>query len=530
LFFLKLLHASKEYPMFGFLKDLRSSPRRNRPAPGRPPGYRPFCEQLGGALFGASVGGRPLAWKPEVEALEARVVMSTANQIGATLNIVADPGTALAPRTILLRVNQINPTKLDVLDSGTLLGQFTISSITHVNVQVAGNDVLSVNDSNGFPFAPGTGISLFGSGATNKLSVVGSRAITGTELFVAGTATQNGKLELAGSTFGFTAAIPRVADELANADTLQVQSIAPAIELTGTDGVIETLSGLAGTGGGGNVLSFKGKAVVDMQVRGDNATATLLATASAQGLRSFVLDQFGKRDTVNIDATPTFAGITNGNTSIEDPGTQDVVNLRASSGPVNIFGTSSTTVVLGSNDTTLSKSVTSGINGSAFVDNVGVLNIEDEGNATTKENVTVTESTITGTGLFGPGGSLQYRSVIPGQLVPAIFTGQLANTYTVTTSGPFASYNAQGRFVLIEDNSTTAGLTVTVDVTAFSDLDLSLVSKDAAASSLFISAPSGSVINPFIPPTPNGFVQVFAPGAAHTTNVGYAGFGTVHHS
>ena len=179
---------------------------------------------------------------------------------------------------------------------------------------------------------------------------------------------------------------------------------------------------------------------------------------------------------------------------------------------MNIFGTSSTTAVLGSNDTTFSLSVTSGINGPVLVDNVGVLNIEDGGNVTTKENVKVTESTITGTGLFGLNGSVQYRSNIPGQLTPAIFTGQLANTYTVTTSGPFSSYNAQGRFVLIEDNSTTAGLNIQVDVTAFSDMDLSVVSKDPAASSLLISAPPGTGFNPFRMTSPNGFEQVLSAG------------------
>jgi hypothetical protein len=312
---------------------------------------------------------------------------------------------------------------------------------------------------------------------------------------------------------------------------VQVQTTAQTISLAGPNGVTETLSGLAGPGGGGNTFTFREKANVDLQLRGDNATASLNATLAAHGLQSFTVEQFGKNDTVNISATPSFAGIPTGGTFIDDPGQQDQVNLRASAGPVFIFGTSSTTVVLGSNDTDLSKSVTAGINGLVSVHNVGVLDIEDAGNVTTRENVTVTESTITGTGLFGPGGSLQYSSFFPGHLSPAIFTGQLANTYTVTTSSPVASFNGAGfPSILIQDNSTTAGLTVTVDLTAFSDLQLALVSKDAAASSLFISAPAGTLFSPFVPTTPEGFEQAFVPGASHSDGTFWNGFDSVHHS
>jgi hypothetical protein len=476
-------------------------------------------------------GRRPEQFRTRLqfERLEDRLVLSTATQFGSTLNIIADPGTATSARTILLQVDPVNPTKLDVKDGTTSLGQFAITSINQVHVQVAGNDVIEVNDSNGFPFAPGTNIALFGGGADNKLSVVGSRAVSGTELFDAGTATQNGLLSLAGSTFRFTGAVPRVADEVANAGSLQVQTTAPAVRLTGADGVIETLSGLAGTGGG-NILSFRGKANVDLQLRGNNETATLDATAAAQGLTSFTVEQFGGNDTVTINATPSFAGIPLGGTFVDNPGQQDLVNVRASSGPVNIFGTSSTTVILGSNATNFSQSVTSGINGLVSVANAGVLDIADGGNVTTKENVTVTESTVSGTGLFGAHGSVHYSSLTPGLLTPSIFTGQLSETYTVTTSQPGASFNSQGRAILISDASTTGGLSVHVLVNANSDLSLSLVSKDPAVSSLFISAPAGSGFNPFVMTHPTGFEQVFAPGALHSSSVFYNGFASVGHS
>jgi hypothetical protein len=67
-------------------------------------------------------------------------------------------------------------------------------------------------------------------------------------------------------------------------------------------------------------------------------------------------------------------------------------------GGVDIFGNSSTTVILGTNDPDFSKSVTSGINGLVAVRSARVLDIADGANVTTHEHVTVTESWITGTG------------------------------------------------------------------------------------------------------------------------------------
>jgi hypothetical protein len=420
---------------------------------------------------------------------------------------------------------------VDVKDSGTLLGQFSIASINTVNVNVAGNDAIRFDDSNGFPLAAGTSVSLSGTGSNNSLALQGSQAITGNDFFIAGTSTQNGLLSLGGSTFQFTGAIAKVTNDVPDSGSFQVQTTAPTVSLAGPNGVTETLSGLAGAGGGGNTLTFRDKANVDLQLRGSNETANLNATQAAQGLQSFTVEQFGTNDTVNINNTPSFAGIPFGGTYIDNPGQQDQVNLRANSGPVAIFGTSSTTVVLGSNDSDFSKSVTSGINGLVQVHNVGVLDIEDGGNTKTQEHVTVTESTIFGTGLFGPNGSLQYSSLTPGQLAPVIVTGQLHNTYTVAGSSPFASFNGAGNpSILIQDNSTTGGLSVTVDLTAATDLALSLVSKDPAASSLFISAPPGSFYLPFIMPTPEGFEQVSPPGALKASGVFYNGFDSAGHS
>jgi hypothetical protein len=486
---------------------------------------------------------RAFTCRPTLEGLEDRVTPSSATQVGSTLNIVADPGTTSATREILLQVDSTKPSKLDVKDSGTLLGQFTISSINHVNVQVAGNDVISVNDNNGFPFAPGTGIFLLGSGSNNKLAVVGNRSVAGTgvggESFVGGTSTQDGSLALFGPNvlFDFTGAISRVSDEVPDIQPLQVQTTAPNIDLTGTNGVIETLDGLASGTGGGNILSFSGKQSVELQLRADNENATLNATAAAKGLASFGVTQFGNGDFVDINATPTFAGIPSGGTYISNSGFDDHVNLAANSGLVSISGTFSTEVILGSgisrNATNFSKSVTSGINGLVQIHQVGTIDVEDAGNAKTKENVTVTESSITGTGLFGPNGSVQYQYTPEfqgDQESLFFFTGQLAETYTFTASSPTASFSP-GQ-INLTDNSSTGGLTVKADVDPFTRLSLSLSSSSPANSSLFVSAGSGANFNPSVMTAPNGFEDVTFPTVSGSTGgrVNYGGFDTVGHS
>jgi hypothetical protein len=454
------------------------------------------------------------------------MVPAVISQFGSTLDIVADPGTSTTPKTVLLQVDTVDPFRLDVIANG-LLTQFAIPSINHVNVQVAGNDLIEVNDGFGFPFAPGTNLSLFGSGANNQLSIVGSRAISGSESFVAGTSTQIGSLSLAGSTFHFSGAITNVADEVPDATPLIVLTTAgPNPYVTGSDGVTETITGL----GGGNNLIFSNKATVELQTEGSDQIVALSASAAARGLRSFYVVQTGTNDATQVDTTPSTGGTSSFvSTNISDYGQQEQVIVLANAGLLNIYGNASTTVNLGGSGALPSLSVTSGIDGLVSVQNVGALNIYDGGNATTQEKVTLTPTSITGTGLFGPNGSVQYSSSLLGGLKPQIYTGQLHETYTVTAPNT-SSFDAQGLYDKIEDDSTTGGLSVIVDVTAFTDLDLDLVSKAPAASSLFIAAPPDTYYNPFILTSPSGFVGVAPLGALHTTYISYTGFDTVGHS
>src|SRR6516165_4199558 len=94
---------------------------------------------------------RQIPIRPHLEALEDRLVLSTAHLTGTTLNITASPND-----TIVMREDPVTPGIIDVSDKSGSLGKFKISSIGNVNVSVAGNDTIEMDDTNGIPYAPGT--------------------------------------------------------------------------------------------------------------------------------------------------------------------------------------------------------------------------------------------------------------------------------------------------------------------------------------------------------------------------------------
>ena len=166
-------------------------------------------------------------------------------------------------------------------------------------------------------------------------------------------------------------------------------------------------------------------------------------------------------------------------------------------------------------------SVTSGINRDVSVIGAGKLFIEDGGNVKTPEQVKVTESTVSSSGLFGNNTVVvHYRSTFL-QLDP----GQLANSYVVAASLPGARFSSP---ILINDVHSNKVQNITVDVDSGSGLNLVLFDLNPAAAHLFISAPGGK-FNPLKPVTPNGKETVTFTGGL-TSTVTYFGFDGVGHS
>jgi hypothetical protein len=470
-----------------------------------------------------------------VEGLEDRMVLSTAMQTGSTLLVIADPGRNLgsigkAPSVAVIGspINQPRPITfqadrglLDVLDSGTLLGKFPISSIKSVNVSVAGLDAINVDDSNGFPFAAGTTISLFGSGS-NSLNLTGSRTITGGEAYAAGSGSRAGSLSLGGATFQFSGVIDSVTDTVKTTAPLVVSSSGQSlgVTLSGQNGVTQQLTGLAGSGGGGGTLTFSNKPLVTLELSGSGNYATLNATAAATGEKSFVVDLIGQNQALNINATPSGVDTT-GNV----PG--QTVELNANSGRVILDGNSSTLVNLGE----LHNQTTAGIQADVFINGAESVFVDDNNNFTTQEHVTVTESTISGTGLFGNNAVVVHYSGLASGFLDGltIATGQMANTYSVVGSHPGAAFGPAR--INIDDvlSSQGKGLNVLVAVDSGSGLNLGVKFwGNPAYASLFISAVNGTV-NPSAPTFESGTeTMTFAGGL--TSTVLYDGFDSVTHS
>jgi hypothetical protein len=497
-------------PFFKYLNRIRQSLHRPPQRPRRP---------------------QPFRTRPTVEALEDRLVMDAAFQIGHTLFIDASLA-GFVTRRITVEVDKGNPTKLDVFHQGpfppSLLGQFTIASINKVQATVAGNDAIIFDNSNGFPLAFGTSVFLGGSGGINQLVLQGNQAINTQEAYTAGFtdhsgAQRPGSLVLGGSIgvqFQFTSAISFVTDVLANSGVFNVNSAISqnVVTLNGFNGVTEQLDGLSNNDTGG-ALTFGGKGLVLFDIETNNAFINLDATAAAKGLKGFTVDVGGTNDTLNIFATPSTA-----QTEAVLFGQFDRVNLLKNSDVVSIFGfhDPTTSVLLGSNPFNFGTSVTSDIKADVFVSGVGKLQVVDSGNAKTSEIVKVTESTVSdtipGTGLFGNNGVvLHYSSTF---LI--LHPGQLANMYTVAPSHIGARFSSP---IFINDVASLLPQHIDVSVDPGSALNLTLLDTHPAVAHLFISAPGGT-LNPTKPTISNGKETVTFKGGL-TSTVTYFGFDDV---
>jgi hypothetical protein len=464
----------------------------------------------------------------QVEGLEDRTVLSTASLVGSTLVVNADPGilTIGLPghpgirhvRQITFQVDQAQPAKLDVLDDGHLLGRFAIGAIKSASVSVAGLDAVNIDDSRGLPFAAGTSISLFGSSSflkPNSFNLFGSRTVAGGETYVAGDGAQAGALSLGGSTYHFSSAIGSVSDRVKITAPLFVRSSGSDVTLSGLDGITQTLSGLGSAGG---ALAYSNKSLVELDVFA-SADVNLNATKGAAGEQFFVVVMHGRDSATFVNATPSTV-----TTNAVIAGDNSDVALRANAGRVSVNGISSSFVELGQVVPNLGFSLAF-IKANVSVSGVGHLIVADGGNHSTQEHVTVTESTVSGTGLFGSSAvKLTYANVANLELD----TGHLADTYSFVGSHPGARFGSQ---ITLNDGS-DVGLNVLVALDAGSGLVrldlLNTFSAHPAPASLFISAPGATFSHP-IPTLPAGIEDVFFAGGL-TSEVVYNGFTSVSHS
>jgi hypothetical protein len=449
----------------------------------------------------------------QVEGLEDRLVMTTAILSGSTLSI----GNIAPNHTVELESTGFSNgfRGLVVLDNGALVAnpsKLNISSITAVKIQVTGGDPVIVNDSNGMPFAAGTAVDLNGTGANNPLFLEGFRAVSGNETYVAGGMPQTpGTITMDNNiTFTLHSAIAQVWDLIPITGVLDVQTSGTAPQLT-SNGPYggQVLSGM-GVGGGDN-LHFAGKPAVYLETYAPNASIFLDAPDPG-GESSFTVDMHAAGETTTLDETPKNVQTV---ALVEPSATKANVAVWGNFGPVFIAGNSSTGVSVGYplNST---GTVTHGIEANVTVDGASSLVVNNIGDDSTDENVTVTDHTIGGTGLFGsPGVTLSYGGV--GQI--DLITGRLTDGFTVAPSSPNAVFTSN---IIISTDSLKA-FQVTVVVTAPSHLNLTLGDLHADIGVLVVNT-NGTL---GLPGTfPNGTIHVRFAGQAPSV-ISYNGFDKV---
>jgi hypothetical protein len=434
-----------------------------------------------------------------LEGLEDRLVMSTATLDPAhgILNVVVDQ-----PNEQITFTEGKQHGKLDVFDNkgNHFLGRFDIARVKSVDVFLTSDDSVIVSDSHGFPFAKGTTVSIAGNDSSNSLELSGSVTVKGDELYVVGgTPTTTSHLLLGGTDINFVNAIGTVTDSVKITGNFQVSTAGQHVTLTGANGT-QTLGDLGP--GGGSTMTYSHKATVDVEQFAANATVTLDTTVAAAGEKTFKLGLDGANDVAFIAATPTTV-----TTNVTVSGDSSIVNLEANAGAVSIHGISTTHVNLGQSTADGSGITTAGIQANVNVQGVGLLLLIDDGNTTTQENVKVTPTTISGTGLFGSTSTVVHAfakaSTIVGTgpigvNVPELQYSNIGKLQ-ILAGQKFEKYSVSGTNFTnpIEiDGSAQGGLSINVGVNASSNLHLVLHNNSRSLNSAdLIFAALGATVN-----------------------------------
>jgi hypothetical protein len=494
----------------------------------------------------------------QVEGLEDRMVLSTANPLGSTAllnHTSAGPSVVLTQPIVKLSTIKASTTNQAITGVSFYIGQpalitistdgaghidvvgpyiglndqFPIATVRSFSIVVQSGSNVQIDDSKGMPFAPGTTVDLSGpSPESIGLTLFGTRTLSGNETFVAGTASTPGSISLAGVTFTLHSAIGPVYDSIPITGNFDVQTSGTQVQPYGYRGY-QYLSGLGN--GGGDFLTYSTKPSVTLDTLAPNASIFL--GDGAVGASSYTVNMHGAGETIFLDAPDPAAGYSYltvnmqgaGETTtldqtpknvttvvnVDPPATNAIVNLWGNFGPVTIDGDSTTGVSVGY-PLASTGTITSGIEAPVTVEGASYLQVNNSGNVTTKENVTVTDRTISGSGLFGNNGSLTYGGV---QQIDML-TGQLLDVYTVTPSSPNARFTSA---IDIFSNS-SVGFHVTVDLNAPSDLNLTLYNQRPQLGVLVVNT------NGFVDPShtiPNGIIDVLLAGQP-TSVISYNGF------
>ena len=418
---------------------------------------------------------RPARTRLMLEGLEDRTVPSTAGLSEGNLQVVVSPNASIE----FLEHTSGSDRFVEVIGAGTTAPQFPINAINTVTVIVEGQDTINVSDSNGMPFNANTTISLHGNELTSVLSLSGTRSVNGNETYFASTdESGDGQISLDNLAFEFNDSIAAVTDSIPITGIYFVETSGPNVvastfHLTKNS---QTLNGLGEIAGG--KVTYSAKPTVQVDEYASAATITLDASR-ATGEKNFVADMWGDYDSTTVVAAPAHMS-----TSVIADASNQVAQLDGNSGSVLFEGNQSTTTIIGQPESGDEDS-THEIFANVSVVGVGTVWVVDNANTSTPENVHVTESSVSGTGLFGNNSvKLNYTDV----KFLTLFTGQDADIYTVAASHAGDAFYAQ---INIEDFSTVE-MIVNVTIADNNNLNLQLYNSNPnnGTAELFVHVPN----------------------------------------
>jgi hypothetical protein len=469
-------------------------------------------------------GDRPASRRTmlQLNGLEDRMVLSTAslNPSHTILTIDASAGGSSVEQTRFITLFELNPgpnRQIEVFDSVQgEIGQFSINPINHVVINVNSNDTVVINDSSGMPFATGSTITLNGSGSNDSIVFDGSRSIdTGEDYIVGGTAATECSLLMDGLTFQFNSAFSSVTDTIQiTGGPLDVATGSQDVFLSNGPGSEQTFSGM-GPGGGG-ILTYANMSIVELNEYAADATVNLDATTPEALERDFIVDLHGAEDQTIVATTPNSSSVL---TWIDALGSQQRVSTESNLSPVLISGDSSTTTVIGTpvanDELTLAD-----IKANVSVVGSGTLIVSDSGNHTLSEDVTVTESTISGLGLFGNNAARISFVNVP---EVSILSGTASDIYNLIGANPGESTSQ----ISIFDDSTVSFAAI-ADVDTQSHLSVQLFNQSTnpeAPAALSIDDHGGKFSNPH--PKPGNGVEDVHYSDGNTDQFAYFGFTSI---
>jgi len=325
---------------------------------------------------------RASTFRPQLEGLEDRLALSTANLTSAGVLVINETaGTTTQQTQVLLEairptggssgsgIGHVQlPTQMKVSDpvSGKDLGIFAIDQIKSISVTAAGNDTITFDFTNGLMFKQGVTVTMKGGPkASNNTFNVEGGPFNQTETLSLSAPGGLSKLSLGGSTYQFDSTFSNVDDQASNTGNFSLS--VPGTQITVNEG--RPGQSYEVSSPGLPSVTFSNKSDVHLEMEGSGSVLTLNTSGACAGLKFFGVDMNAANQTINLNG--------------EDAGVDDVFNGDQTNDTINV--------------TPISKSLAN-IRGNLQINAGGpslvTLNVDEENNGDDPQGISVAQGPV----------------------------------------------------------------------------------------------------------------------------------------